>query len=299
MHELTAAVQSTAPDLIHANSTTAALYALHAASHLPAPLLWHCRDMVPLGRIGRILARRCAVAIATSATVAHTLIEICPPHKIATILNGIATDEFTPLGITEASRHQFDLPQGVPLVGMVAHLVPWKRHDLFLAAAARIRAALPAAHFVIVGGDPLDLQTDYAIRLRDMAAQPDLAGAVTRIEQLPADRMPALYDAIDVLIHPADREPFGRVICEALCMETPVVSVAAGGVTEIVRARTDGLLVPPDDAPALAQAALSILSSPSLATRLAASGRRHVLRNFAVDRVADDLLSLYLRLRSA
>lgn len=291
---LTRAVREAPPDLIHANSTTAALYALPAAMQLNIPLIWHCRDIVPLGRLGRLLAKHASKTVASSATVAHALMrDGCAPEQVQTILNGITTDEFTPLGIEEASRHQLGLPEGIPLVGMVAHHVPWKRHDLFLEAAALIRHALPAAHFVIAGGDPLGIQSGYTQHLQAQATALGLQDAVTWLAPLDIAQMPALYDAIDLLIHPADREPFGRVLCEALCMETPVLSVAAAGAAEIIRPRQDGLLVPPDDAPALALAATSLLSDPAHASRLAQSGRRRVREHFAIDRVADEIHALY------
>ena len=75
----------------------------------------------------------------------------------------------------------------------------------------------------------------------------------------------AWIDALDVLAHAAEREPFGLVLVEALVLGKPVVAVDAAGPSEIVEDGRSGLLVPPGDPDALAHAILRALADPSVA----------------------------------
>ena len=90
----------------------------------------------------------------------------------------------------------------------------------------------------------------------------------------------AWIDALDVLVHAAEREPFGLVVVEALALSRPVVAIDAAGPSEIL-AGGHGLLGPPGDAAAMASAILRALADPSVAARSRA--RAH---DFTDDRMA-------------
>jgi glycosyltransferase involved in cell wall biosynthesis len=140
---------------------------------------------------------------------------------------------------------------------MVANLTSrMKRHDLFLQAAAEVLRAYPSAQFVIVGEDPDTVggyrsEVEYARGLKSLASQLNLNGRV----QWPgyvAD-VPAIMNAVDVLVHPSDRESFGRVAVEAMACGKPVVATRSGGPEYFV-SETTGLLAPRGNPAALAAA---------------------------------------------
>src|SRR5207302_527506 len=83
---------------------------------------------------------------------------------------------------------------------------------------------------------------------------------------------PRFYGAIDVLAHPSFEEPFGLVVVEAMASERPVVAINGGGVPEIVRNGRDGLLVPAEDASAMAEAIGQVLENGQLAQELGRVG---------------------------
>jgi glycosyltransferase involved in cell wall biosynthesis len=80
-------------------------------------------------------------------------------------------------------------------------------------------------------------------------------------------------------------EPFGRVIVEGMLARRPVIASAAGGVSEIVTDGVTGVLVPPDDSAALAQAVASLRADPSRAAAIAGAGADHARCTFTVDRM--------------
>ncbi len=87
-----------------------------------------------------------------------------------------------------------------------------------------------------------------------------MAGAQTNI--------PEWMQAMDVMVHASDREPFGIVVLEAMALGKPLVAGAEGGPREIITEGVNGLLTPYDDAPALAQAIARYLNDPEWAERL-------------------------------
>ena len=145
-----------------------------------------------------------------------------------------------------------------PLIGMVGRLARAKRQDLFLRAAARIARARHDARFVIIGGEILGSERDYA---EDLPTLADALGISDRVVFAGhrADAY-AWIDALDVLVHPADREPYGLVIAEALALGKAVVAADAAGPAEILAGR--GTLVAPDDHAALADGILAALTQP-------------------------------------
>lgn len=134
------------------------------------------------------------------------------------------------------------------LVGLFGRLTPWKGQRVLMEAVAR----MPGATMVLVGA-PLFGEHTYEAALRARAAEPDLAGRVHFLG-FRAD-VAELMHCMDVVVHASVwAEPFGRVVVEGMLAARPVVATAAGGVKEIVDDGETGILVSPDDAPALASA---------------------------------------------
>ena len=87
---------------------------------------------------------------------------------------------------------------------------------------------------------------------------------------MPNAEIPGLFDASTALVLPSRSEGLGRVVIEALCRGRPVVATRVGGIVDLVRDGENGLLVPPQDPQALAEALRRVLSDAAVAERLAA-----------------------------
>ena len=145
---------------------------------------------------------------------------------------------------------------GPPRALCLGALVPWKRTDLALEIAARLPdLRLDVAGAVLPGDDPA-----FLTALRARAERPDLAGRVRFLGAVD-DVRAALADA-HVLLHCADREPFGLALVEALAAGRPVAAPAAGGPLEIVTPAC-GRLYAPGDADAGAAAVRALLADPA------------------------------------
>jgi glycosyltransferase involved in cell wall biosynthesis len=175
-------------------------------------------------------------------------------------------------------RLALELPAGVPVVGLVGRLQPWKGQDRLLEAHALLRDRGYELHTLIVGGDSYGLSPRYAESLEGHVGRLGLAGAVTMTGQVP-DAGPYIQ-LMDVLVNASDPEPFGIVLLEAMARGVAVVAVNSGGPSEFIDDRRSGLLARSGEPTALADALEPLLASPELRTQLGQAGRERYLREF-------------------
>jgi glycosyltransferase involved in cell wall biosynthesis len=209
----------------------------------------------------RPAARRAAASIAVSGAVAEQLRGRGGPQRGGLAAPGGSAapgglaDRVVVIhpGVDAADWVVADAPAGPPRALVLGALVPWKRADLALEIAARIpELALDVAGAPLPGDG-----AGFEAALRARAAQPDLAGRVRFLGAV-GDPRAALAQA-HVLLHCADREPFGLVLLEALAAGRPVAAPAAGGPLEIVTPAC-GRLYAPGNAAAGAQALRAVLA---------------------------------------
>jgi glycosyltransferase involved in cell wall biosynthesis len=155
-----------------------------------------------------------------------------------------------------------------PVALFVGVLEPYKAVDV-LAEAWRIAAPrMPDTTLHIVGRGPLRDVVEGLVA--------DFPEQTRWTEQLPPEAVTRALDEATVLLLPSRSEGLPRIIVEAFCRERGVVGTSAAGIPDIVVDGESGLLVPPEDAPALAEALVRVLTDRSLATRLGMTGRRAV-----------------------
>jgi len=288
---LARAIRIVNPDLIHANGLTPTLLAVNVRQR--HPVLWHVRDLVMRVSAVHYLSRRVTCIVGISESVAEHLTEMVPSfllRKVRLIRNGIDTAHFLP-GDRAAARRTFELPADAPLVGMVAHLVPWKRHGFFLDIAAAIHRLRPDVRFVIAGRDLFHDHARLRAKLEAQMASTGLSGSITWVREL--DDIAPLLPALDVLVHPAGAEPFGRVLCEAMATGIPVVAVNNAGPSGIVTNGQTGYLVPPGDPEIFARQTLRLLNNPENTRAMGVAARQHVVANFDMTRTATEMHALY------
>ena len=180
---------------------------------------------------------------------------------------------FTPDAATRAaSRIELGLHDDSPVVGIVGNLSPMKGHGTFLQVAAQVQALHPDARFLILGAD-FEYRTDYSRSLWAEAERLGLALGETLIVRDPADRIPELGQAIDVLVLTSEPRSEGvpTVIGEMMALGKPVVAADVGGVREAVENGVDGFVVPSRDVAAFTTAIARLLDSPELLARMSSA----------------------------
>jgi glycosyltransferase involved in cell wall biosynthesis len=284
-------------ELAIANDARAALYTALGSRLRCRAYLWHVHDLVGSGhRLERLaLWLRPARWISASAAVRESLVRRgCAASRTVTVTNGVNVRRFAPTVPAAPFRRQLGVDDAELLVGAVGRLVPWKAFEVLLEAAARLRADLPGARYVIVGEPVTDnAHRAEALRYRDnLLALRDRLGLADRVRFVGAQsNMPGVMAGLDVLVHPAVDEPFGRVLIEAMACERPVVASRGGGVGEIVENGVTGYLVPPRDPAAVAER-LRGLADPACRQALGRAGRARAEARFSVATYGDRLASI-------
>lgn len=172
---------------------------------------------------------------------------------------------------------------GAIRVGTAAMFYPIKRVDLFVGAALLLCSRDLGLRFEIAGGGPGE------DALREAAAP---AGENIRLLGIRGD-MPRVLSTWDIFVLCSDYEGAGISLVEAMLTGLPVVATQVGGVPEIVVDGSTGILVPPGDAKAVADAVERLAGDGELRRRMGEAGRHRALKHFTSDRMAAQLMAMY------
>ena len=255
------------PDVVYTHDLRMHLSWGLAARIIGIRHVWHQRSRWPASRLmhlgGYLPQRFVAISDFTRSTMPAAL-----RARAAVVINPVRVVAQDRDAARRALLAELGAPDGTRLVGFVGNMTAQKRPKVFLEAAAHLLQRFPALplRFVLVGADRgggagLDhLLSD--LMLRDCV---HFLGFRYPVEPVMA--------AMDVLLAPAVEEAFGRTLIEAMQLGTAVVASDSGGHREIVRHGDNGLLVPPDDAVAAAQAVASLLCAGEGLERIQAAGR--------------------------
>ncbi len=272
LHRLAARLR---PDLVVLWGMRTAIAAGSAGS-LACPVIFAHHDLLPgpvLGRPVRRAALRADRVVVASHTVAH---DVDPSGrlgaKLVVVHPGVDTSRFAALDGAATS------PPEVLVLGAMSRM---KRPDLALEAYVFARQRRPDLRLRFVGEPVAEDGVRLAARLHERASMADLAGGVEFAGAV-EDPRPAIARAT-VLLHCADREPFGLAVAEALACGRPVVVPAAAGAAEIV-SESCGLRFAPGNASAAADRVLALVEDPARAAQMGALGRERVCELFDRDK---------------
>ncbi len=223
-----------------------------------------------LDRIATALPARGVIVLSKAGAEAQAALRPSRPQRL--VYPGVSLEAYDPdrLPSPAALRSELGLPAQGPLIGLVGRLQRWKGMHVAIDAMPAVLTRHPDAHLVIVGGAH-ETEPAYPDELARQIARLGLSSQVT----LAGFRtgIPKWMQAMDVVVHASDREPFGIVVIEAMALGKPVVAGDAGGPAEVITPGEDGLLAPYGDAPALAAAIGRFLDDPALAARCGAKAR--------------------------
>ncbi|MCX8102357.1 MAG: glycosyltransferase family 4 protein [Geminicoccaceae bacterium] len=249
----------------------------------------HAKDVWTTPEREKVQKLRAAVftVTCTRANLDH-LRALAPEAEIELLYHGVDIDRFAPPEPARPARDGSDPADPVRILA-VARAMPKKGLDTLLEALARLPAAL-AWRLDHIGAGPL---------LEPLRAQAVRLGIAERVRWhggQPQDRVIARLHAADLFCLPArvapdgDRDGLPNALLEAMATALPVIATPISAIPEAVEDESTGLLVPPDDADALACAILRLARDPALRTRLGAAGRRLVVARFSgeagIDRLA-------------
>jgi glycosyltransferase involved in cell wall biosynthesis len=216
--------------------------------------------------------------------------------KVVVIPSAVNIDRYRPVDQTEA-RRRIGLPDDELVIGYVGRMLPRKDPRNIVRALAILNRELACpATLLLVGGetrDPDPVATPEIGAIRQLAGELGIADRLRFTGKRQPDELRDYYSAVDVAVTTPWYEPFGLTPLEAMACGTPVIGSAVGGITYTIADGETGLLVPPRDPDALAQALHAILSDTGRRARMGRAARTRVEREFTWDTVAQRTAALY------
>jgi glycosyltransferase involved in cell wall biosynthesis len=256
-------------DVVMSNSAKAHIYGSISGWAAGRPAAWRLHDILTAEAfssfnisIFKFCAKRFVTrVVAASEAIANAVAAFgVPRSKLVAIFNGIDIDSIaadSAAGL--AVREELGISPDAPVAGIIGRLIEWKGVDYFIKAASLVAEALPDARFLAVG-DALYGEQAYVDSLeklcRDLGLKERLIFTGFR------EDIPAILSAIDVLVYASVQpEPSGLGVNEAMASSRPVVGTDHGGIPELLEDGVSGILIPPRDEKAMADALIELLSN--------------------------------------
>ena len=277
------------PDIVHAfHLTSYGFVAALADRHPLVTSVWgydilQAPHRSPVhARITRYALRQADVITATGDALAEATRPYAPPGRpIHVVPYGIDLKQFAP-----PSRSQGSDGHGA-VIGSVKALRPEKGFGFLLQAMPSVLARHPDTRLLLVGDGSERPRLERQARDLGLEQQVEFAGDVAHGD------VPAFVRRMDVFVQPSLTESFGVSALEASACAIPVIATDVEGGHDIVRDGETGLLVPPADSDALAEAILRLLDAPGLLRSMGEAGRRFVAERYSWQDNAARMAALY------
>jgi lipopolysaccharide heptosyltransferase II len=267
-------------DLVHARSRVPAWIAFFACRRAGIPMVTTCHGVYSTHAFSRVMGWGKYVIAISHAVSRHMKENFkVPHHRIRLIHRGVNLSEFgLDPDVPDTARASSAAPavRQERVIGIVGRVTPIKGHRVMIKAMARVARVFPDAKLWVVGDSPRPRYMDeLKLMVRKLELQNHVEFLGTRQD------IPDLMRRMSLLAAPAvGEEAFGRVLIEAGACGVPVIASRIGGIVDVIRHGTDGILVPAGDASALAENIIGVLKEPEYGRRLAESLRRRVREEF-------------------
>lgn len=238
--------------------------------------------------LDRFCGRRwCDAVISVSAEMMPELQRIYGPHPIL-VRNGIDTTRVRSALSREEAKRKLQIPEAVPLIGIVGRLEPIKRIDLFLQSSQVLAQQFPSAQFLIVGTGSME---------EDLKLQAKSLGMADRVHFL--GHRSDIYDvlrALDVFVMCSDHEGLPMVLLEALWLGVPAVGRSVGGIKEVLGSDRCGITVSSSQPEEIAEACRRLLEDRALCKLLQRAGLNRIEEEFSIEQGVEEVARHYRRL---
>jgi len=281
------------PDVVHAHDphgVAMAALALSMSTQLDKPPLVAARRVdfhIKGNALSRWKYRQVDCFICASEAIRKMLVaDGVPSVRAVTIHEGID------LGHVEAApaanlHAELWLPHHAPIVGNVAALVPHKGQRHLIEAAALVVTRVPDARFVIAGEGELRPALERQIKDHHLEKHVFLTGF--RPDVL------SVHKAFDIFVMSSVTEGLGTSLLDAMACGKPIVATTAGGMPEVVKDATTGILVRPRDHEAMADAIIRLLTNEQARREMGAAGQARARVYFSAERMVQDTFEVYRR----
>ncbi|MCE5325064.1 MAG: glycosyltransferase [Planctomycetaceae bacterium] len=282
------------PDIVHTHLYQADLIGRPAARLAAVPHLIHTAR-TPAGRFRpwefaftRFLGGYCdrLVCVSESVRKFHQRRSGLPQEKYTLIPDGIDTVRFAPApALRQAVRSEWGVDERQIVVGFVGRLNAQKGIDTLLSAISHLGARGNPVNVVIAGQGPRQPIVRNFIRYGE-------GGRSCRLLDF-VDDVPALLNALDIMVLPSRWEAFGMAAAEAMAVGLPVIVSKSGHLSDLVSDRQTGIIVDSGDSVALSETILELAADTPLRQALGAAAREHVRATYPIEKTVAAHEALY------
>ena len=206
--------------------------------------------------------------------------------KIVVIPNGINIEDFDISYSKEECRERLGLPLDKNLILFFGVLIERKGVDILIKAMPKVIKNSPDTKLVIAG------EGWFRKRLEKLSQTFGIENHVEFTGYIKEENKPLYYKATDLFVLPSLDECFGIVNLEAMACGTPIVASNVGGIPEIIKDKENGLLTPPKDPDALANAITYLLENEDVREKIGRNGRKKV-EDYSWDEIAEETEKVY------
>lgn len=283
-------------DIVHGQDiySPMALLSIHSARKRKIPSVLTCHSIHKSAGLWKLVYQPVVFTMKRAnriIVVSNMSREFCvrlgvPKYKIMVAPNGVDLSKFNPDIDGSSMRKHLGL-ENEPLVATAIRLVKRKGPDHLIAAFSKILKKVPDAKLAMAGEGP---------EMNNLCAQIkrlDIEKSVFMLGALPHTKVAELMATANVFVLPSMMESFPLTAVEAMAVGVPIVCPKVGGVPEIVIEEFNGLMFPPADDAALADAIVRILKNQPLAKRLRENGLKIVREKFSWEAAAKRTLNIY------
>jgi len=273
-------------DLIHSHSRTTQVLGYFLSRSLDKPHIFTCHGFFKPRSLRRIFGCWGQKVIAISQQVKeHLVIDFkLDENKISVIHNGIDTKNFGDSSGRASLRQKLGVSEGF-LVGIIARLSLVKGHTYLIQAMQKVARDFPNTKLLIIGQGKTE---DALIKKAQVLG---LSNSIVFIPE--AKNTKDFLAAMDIFVMPSLQEGLGLALMEAMAQGIAVVGSAVGGIKTLIQDKVTGLLVAPADAPALAQAIITLLKDHELRRKLGAQAKEFIIANFSKEEMINNTEEIY------
>ncbi len=286
-------------DIVHTHGKGPGLYGRLAARWLRVPAVhtFHGIHYSAYSRVGQrlylALERRLSrlshaiINVSRSQEAEGLALELFEPEQSVVVVNGIDLEAMDrTIRDSPLTRETLGLKPGDFVLGCVSRWDPVKRFEILLQAVQRLAAGIPRLALLLVGGGGEEA------RIRRLVSEADLQDRVIFTGLL--GNPTRVYGILDLYVATSLKEGLPLAPLEAMGASVPVVATDVPGHRDVVVRGETGVLVPPEDSAALAEAIASLEGDPSRRAQMGAAARRRVLEHFSVHSMVSKTAGVYL-----
>jgi glycosyltransferase involved in cell wall biosynthesis len=294
LDEIRAAATRVRPDLIHGNSLAIGRLTGPLGFELKIPATAHLRDIVGLSRraIDQLNANRSLVAVSSAVRDFHAAQGV-DRARVHVVYNGIDASRYGRDASHGRLKEGLGLPPDAFLVATIGQICLRKGQDIFAKAAGLAAPGMPNSHFLLIG-ERHSGKTETALYDEAISFEFAMAGLKDHFHRLGyRPDVDDLLPQIDLVVHCARQEPFGRVLLEAAAAQRPIIATRVGGTEEMLVDGESVILLAPNEPQPLADAMVQLRGDPALCSRLAAAARDRVVTLFSIEQAARGLAEVW------